>query len=291
MKPRFQRRFNFTKCIRAENIPRLKGFSFPADRDHNKSATGYLPLEVMNMYSGIQHGIAMLLLAAGALGGCHREEPGPLPVPVFLSIEHTVGGALMEMDTIGYENAAGNKLSVTRMLYYLSGLTFIDEEGNRHTMAGAHLVDASDESTWRYHTGDLPAGKYLGMELNIGLVPELNTFGALPNTIENNAMFWPEQMGGGYHFLKLEGHFIDSKSQNAGYAMHLGTNETLTHIILAQDFRTGLENIHLTLRMDVMEWFRVPHNYDLNDGNYSMGDPALMDMISKNGRDVFTLVP
>lgn len=247
-------------------------------------------MEKMRKHGYIKHAIAVVLVAF-TIAGCRKSEPEPLPIPLYLSLEHTVEGRPLEMDTITYENAAGNRFSVTRMLYYLSGITFIDEDGNRHTMAGAHLVDARDEGTWMWCAGNVPAGKYLGMELSIGLVPDLNTFGALPNTVENNAMFWPEQMGGGYHFLKLEGHFIDNKSQNTGYALHLGTNETLTQITLDRGFSVGLDKTGLTLRLDIMEWFRSPHNYDLNEGYYSMGDSALMALVCKNGKDVFTLVP
>ena len=36
-------------------------------------------------------------------------------------------------------------------------------------------------------------------------------------------MAWPDVMGGGYHFLKLEGHY-KKDSLLAGYAMHIGQN-------------------------------------------------------------------
>jgi hypothetical protein len=48
-------------------------------------------------------------------------------------------------------------------------------------------------------------------------------------------------------------------------------------------------NSTLTLEMDVLEWFKTPFTYDLNDGNYSMGDSLLMNKLSKNGTNVFTI--
>lgn len=231
--------------------------------------------------------LALLTLCVG----CKKEDGSPIHIPLTLQVEHQVGDEALEFDTIRYLNASDTRFSVSRLLYFVSGITFISEDGERITDEGSYLVNAEEESTMLISMRPIPRGHYTGVELNIGIAPEQNIFGSLPNTVENNAMFWPEQMGGGYHFLKLEGHFIDSDLAYKGYALHLGTNEALVHVSMDQDIKVDLDNITVTLSMNVQEWFENPKNYDLNSGNYSMGDTALMKMISKNGSDVFTLEP
>jgi hypothetical protein len=49
----------------------------------------------------------------------------------------------------------------------------------------------------------------------------------LSTTLDNLNMAWPTAMGGGYHFLKMEGHYLDSLNTNQGYAIHIGKNENL----------------------------------------------------------------
>lgn len=93
-------------------------------------------------------------------------------------------------------------------------------------------------------------------------------------------------MGGGYHFMKLEGRFLDSGS-SSGYAVHLGRNASLVKVEIPASFeiRQGIHEIVLT--MDINEWFTDPAVYSLvMDGSYTMNSQLLMKKISANGHDV-----
>lgn len=231
----------------------------------------------------------VLTLTTFLTEGCKKESIETLPIPVEIAINHNVGELPLEMDTIKYVNAAGNSFSVNRMLYYVSGFVLTEINDTKHRMDTAFLINAEDHSTMSFVLGTLPQGEYSTISFCIGLIPELNEFGSLANTLENNAMFWPEQMGGGYHFMKLEGHYLNHDQSFSGYAMHLGTNSAQVDITLNSNFIHDSERHTLHLEMNLLEWFQTPTTYDLNDGNYSMGNEGLMTILSKNGSDVFTL--
>ncbi|MBA3900642.1 MAG: hypothetical protein H0X62_10600, partial [Bacteroidetes bacterium] len=99
----------------------------------------------------------------------------------------------------------------------------------------------------------------------------------------------PEQMGGGYHFLKLEGRF-QADNKVLGYAIHLGNNENLVNCKVLHSFDVKLKYQEVNMEMNLNEWYRNPNVYDFNkDGNYSMSLMPAMKKISENGATVFTI--
>lgn len=104
-------------------------------------------------------------------------------------------------------------------------------------------------------------------------------------------MAWPDAMGGGYHFMKMEGYFLDKSGLNKnGYAMHLGNNFNLIKVDINIPISITGETQNKTLTMNINEWYKNPSFYDFEiDGNYSMGVPNAMSKLAQNGKDVFTV--
>jgi hypothetical protein len=103
-------------------------------------------------------------------------------------------------------------------------------------------------------------------------------------------MLWPDVMGGGYHFLKLEGKYLDSLKNEKGIAIHIGLNSSLVnHHPINSDIKIVENNTSsVKLAMNLNEWFMNPYTFDFNrDGNYTMGDSTAMNFIKNNGNDVF----
>jgi hypothetical protein len=123
------------------------------------------------------------------------------------------------------------------------------------------------------------------------MAPAQNISNSLDNTPENINMQWPEVIGGGYHFLKFEGRYLDSANINQGFTMHIGTNDMpIQHQKIAINVEV-VESVsaELELKMNINEWFKNPYTYDFNkDGNYTMAIPELMVLLKNNGYDTFT---
>jgi hypothetical protein len=117
----------------------------------------------------------------------------------------------------------------------------------------------------------------------------LNKTDALPANTENISMVWPDAMGGGYHFMKMEGYFKDGTT-TPGYAMHLGTNACKFNCKVYSSININNDTHNLNMEMNINEWYRNPQNFNFNtDGNYIMGNMPLMMKIVNNGFDVFKI--
>ncbi len=207
---------------------------------------------------------------------------------LVLQVGYQFDNTALLFDTIMFTNAASYKISVTRLQYYLSGFSFKRADGTSLPYAGVFYFDAKDSKFGQITFVNLPAGNYTGLSFNLGLDSSINKTDNLPPTAENNNMVWPVQMGGGYHFMKMEGLFIDTGSV-FGYAMHLGKAPNLVSISLSnKNFAIGAETANLNIKMNVAEWYKNPAIYDFDkDGNFSMGSDTAMAKLKNNGVDVF----
>lgn len=236
----------------------------------------------------IPSAIALLLVTS-----CKKEEPtappsvtGPTPTVNTLAVEHHVDGVPLTYDSIRYTTAMGHAYSVTRLEYYLSEITLLGTNGTADLiLPGPFYINGSAAST--FDLGDLPSGEFSGAIALLGLPPALNVTNALPNTSANINMAWPVPMGGGYHFMKFEGHFLNN-GISTGYAMHLGRNENLPHCSMNDPF-TVERGGTISLRFNLNQVFREPHTYDLSTGNYSMGSMMLMGQLRDNCTNAFDI--
>lgn len=217
----------------------------------------------------------------------HEAKTGALQ----LRLSHSVDGQPLQFDTLLYKNASGTMYSVSQLHYYISDIIFSKNGGEQWKSDSIFYIDASQKISERTLLS-VPDGKYTQMTFNIGLSEKHNKDGHLPGTLENLNMAWPTVMGGGYHFMKLEGYYADSSGSQFGYAMHLGTNAALTQhnpIVMSITITAGNTST-LNLSMNLNEWFTHPSRYDFKlDGNYTMSDTTLIKLISNNGKDVFSI--
>lgn len=235
----------------------------------------------------------LLILTILALGSCKKKEtteeiqPEVTSGSVNFNLKYTVDGAVLLFDTINYTNQAGNQYSISKLVYYLSNFSFKNTNGSTYESHSLHYVDAQRLSSNQFMLEGIPNGDYVSVSFNLGIDSVRNIPYGLPATTDNLSMEWPIPMGGGYHFLRLEGYYRDTCC-TPGYAMHLGTNASLITITLPHTFSITGNTVGMQLTMNVNEWFKNPTPYDFNtDGNFSMGNAAAMQKLTHNGVDVF----
>jgi hypothetical protein len=222
--------------------------------------------------------------------GCEKDDPQiSTHTDIAVLLSFSFDGASLQFDDIKYTNAAGNNLSITRLQFYLSNFEVENSTGVLYNFDDVIYVDAENSTNTSFALTNIPIGNYKRIKFLIGLDSIHNMENALPHTVENDNMVWPAPMGGGYHFLKMEGNFLD-QSVPYGYAMHLGMNNNYVKINLINDFEISSNSNTIDLEMNINEWFQTPYVYDFNvDGNYSMGDSIAMAKLLQNGNDVFTI--
>jgi hypothetical protein len=227
------------------------------------------------------------------LSSCKKEEDKIEPLPntqVSLAITHSCDGKTIAFDSLLYTNESGSKYSVSRLEYYISGIRLYNTNGDVFSSNKILYVNGR-ESDIKLSIPNMPIGTYNAIDFLIGMAPAQNISNSLDNTPENINMQWPEVIGGGYHFLKFEGRYLDSAKVNQGFTMHIGTNEMLIqHKKIAINIAVKESIVsELPLDMNINEWFKNPYTYDFNkDGNYTMAIPELMTLLKNNGYDTFS---
>lgn len=233
--------------------------------------------------SGLLFGLFVLFQLS-----CNRDEVEPVRGSLKINLHYTVDADSLFADSIRYVNLAGNHYSITRLEYYLSDVTVQLDDGMVYHSNKVYYINALSKDYAQILIDSIPYGHYSGIRFHIGLPPERNVSYTLPNTEENINMSWPDVMGGGYHFLKLEGNVI-TPSGNMGYAMHLGNNASLVNIIAPVSLKIEAPLNTIEATMNINEWWRDPNTYDLlTDGNHIMGNQTLMSKFAANGYNVFS---
>mgnify|MGYP007069891782 CR=1 FL=1 len=218
---------------------------------------------------------------------------------IVLYATHEVDGQPLATDTLAYTNMADNLFLINEVQYFLSNITLEDQQGNCIHLADMWYVDTNIPESQTLKTKDVPVGTYVLLRLTFGLNDADNLTGIFSNPPESN-MFWPDELGGGYHYMKLNGRYLNADSLLAPLTIHLGRgqNAELTefydnsfvvelpiNLTVSEDQESPL---HLVMNID--RWFSDPHWVDLNTyGSAIMQNQEAQRVYCENGHNVFTI--
>ena len=220
---------------------------------------------------------------------------------VRLHFTFSVDGDELQQDTILYQNAAGNRYEVTEAQYFISNVILTMSDGTQYAIKSdkcAHYVDADIPGTLVWLPNDaLPVGTYTSVSFVFGLAPELNVTHAYTDAPENN-MSWPVVLGGGYHYMKINGRWLAPDGTTHPFNLHSGRvltaeGDTLEHsftvtLPLSQKTLSKDGVMDIALDMNVNRWFTSPHVFDFNEyGGSIMQNAEAQDVLETNGWDVF----
>lgn len=240
----------------------------------------------INCLKGLPLGLAVLFLFS-----CDKHDIPPDFSKAKFTIAIKSGGNTVIWDSVHCTNAAGNKYSVETVNFYISDIEFKRSDGTVFAPKKVFYIDAANTAKSAFQIDSIPPATYTEFSFIIGLNNQANVTNGLPSTLDNLIMAWPTSMGGGYHFLKLEGHYLDTINVKKGYAIHLGRNGNQVKVKLNQTLLQKFWNHTYTLVYDVNEVFANPYTYNLNyDMNYTMADSASMVTIKNNMSDAFSLI-
>ncbi|MBR5081318.1 MAG: hypothetical protein IKX35_02610 [Bacteroidales bacterium] len=250
--------------------------------------------------------IWVILFALLAAACSKRNEKAEID----LNIGYEINGKPLVTDTLCYVNEAGNTFLITEIQWFLSNLELKNAAGDWTTLLQRNLLDTADINRVFYmdtnipesqtlHTQPLPIGHYTALRFTFGLDETDNQTGLFSDPPESE-MFWPDVLGGGYHYMKLNGKYLNSEDRLAPLAIHLGIgqNEDCTEfyqnyfiVELPIDFHivANAEN-QLDLTMVIDNWFRNPHTIDFNEfGSHIMQNQTAQRLLNGNGKDVFRI--
>jgi len=252
--------------------------------------------------------LALIMLIACAFS-CKKEkvlEEVSKTGNVVLKFAHFVDGNPVQLDTMIYTNAAGNPYQINDFRYFISDVQFHKSGGtfiNIKDCTWAHYVDNAIPSTLTWNICDkLPTGTYDYISFCFGITSLKNLSNTFVNPPESN-MAWPDILGGGYHYMQLDGKWKDSLNQVENFNTHLGIGRVIVGsdtIFVDNSFHVTLANSGFTLSasatseiqivMNIDSWYKTPFIFDFNYyGQMIMMNQDAMHKISANGNDVFMI--
>ena len=157
-------------------------------------------------------------------------SPDKSPAPsnkgtITFYFNHSVDDSILTLNKNGYINEAGNVFEVKNLEYFISKMILKKADGTTYDANTIHYINATDEASKAFKLDAIPPGNYVSLSFILGVDSTRNISGGLPNTIVNNDMEWPPSNGGGYHILRLEGHYNTSKA----YSLHCGNTNMNTN--------------------------------------------------------------
>lgn len=246
------------------------------------------------MKSHIHYLLLILCFTSAFLASSCKKEKSDTPpeeYQVTFIFSHKIGNEVLEFDTIRYFNAFGNKYSVATLKYFISNITLLRPDSGTLLFNEDHYVDASDTATFTFIPSvKAPPGNYSRISFIFGLDSLKNVTGRFPDPPENK-MEWPAAIGGGYHYMKLEGKF-DSAGIIKNYQCHTGQSMGVPYFIdisLQVTFSVNGHGVTVRIIMDINEWWKNPSTLDLNNITEIMMNPTYQKYIQENGTDVFSI--
>jgi hypothetical protein len=234
------------------------------------------------------------------LSSCQKEGT------IELCFTHTVDSKPVQFNELRYTNTAGNLYQVNEIKYFISRLCLVNNEGKTIEIKqddGIHYVDCSIKKTLRWKIDEIPKGHYKAISFVFGLDEKDNQSFRFVNPPESN-FFWPENLGGGYHYMQINGKFRNKHGEIQNMNVHTGIgqirDENNVVIAFVQNYFTVTlqypffveadNTLPLNINMEIQRWFNTPNIYNFDDfGIGIMQNQQAQKLLKENGWNVFEL--
>ena len=232
----------------------------------------------------------LIILLSLLVASCAKKEENGF---VDICVDYSVNNEPLITDTLCYHNEAENEFLITEIQWFISKWELQDEQGRWIATDKIFYIDSNIPESQMLRMDSIPIGKYKKVRFTFGLDEQDNRSGLFSDPPESN-MFWPEPLGGGYHYMKLNGKFVNEAGQLVPLNIHLGRlhkedNHFTVELPIEFSITENTENqLHLTMIID--NWFRSPNVYDFDEwGSAIMENPTAQRVLKENGNDVFTI--
>ena len=206
-----------------------------------------------------------------------------------------------------YTNRAGNKYILKELQYFVSDIMLKKNDGSVVKLIPEKNIHYVDVDMAKTLTWTIPlqkdTGTYIGMQFRFGIEQQKNK-DFLFRSPPENLMDWPDWLGGGYHYMKLNLKYTDKAGKLSNFNCHLGpgkANETDTASISDNSFIVSLipsdpiiiqsnKSTSIQLQMNINKWFDGQYIMDMNqyvDG--IMDNRKAIQQFCTNGSKAFTL--
>jgi len=250
--------------------------------------------------------IFFLLIIAISISSCDiNSESTTTQSSVTFNFSHAWDNTPVsstDFNSIKFTTENGDNLSIERLRYLISKITFTTTNNEKLIVNNYELIDVTTNENLVFNSSIIiPSGNYNNLSFTFGFD---NTDNYVINGYAdlNSASFnVPAMLGGGYHYMQLDGKFINSSTQEQGYNYHAirAVDASGPSLVFPQDtfFEVDLgpvqigNNTTLNIEMNIAEWFKTPNRWDLNSLNQMlMPNASAQILMYENGQNVFRLI-
>ena len=237
--------------------------------------------------------IAIIIIT---MNSCDDDDPVATSGNILFDFTHNWDGETITADEFNifqFTNTNSQQMSISKLRYLISNIAFHRTDGSVVPIDGYLLVDLSTESTFAF-VSNIPFGSYSSISFTFGF-DETDNIDGFYTDLNSVSWNWPEMLGGGYHFMQLEGMYVDGLIESP-YAYHMGTARVDTGVFEANHFEviingfTHTNDTSIEIKMNIAEWFKNPYTWDLDvySTDLMMNYDAQI-LMNQNGNSVFSL--
>jgi hypothetical protein len=229
-----------------------------------------------------------ILLIVFFLSSCTEEN---IETRIQLGLSHHVNSLQLSKDSMIHTNASGESFNVKILSYLLSDITLHNEDGSSVLLKEIQYVNINEESSLYFESDIINNGSYNALSFRFGLDTIKNISNNYVNENFHPTMAWPEMMGGGYHYMKLEGAFTNDSSfynTHTGSSMGMDFSFSKSFEINGLNIDNDTDNIGLMINMDLNNWYQNPHTINLAPA-IMMDITKQMQLMNNGINDVFSI--
>jgi hypothetical protein len=228
---------------------------------------------------------------------CGKDEVQSV-APVFV-FKHNINGAELQRGVMKYTNLAGNLYEVDELQYFISEIKLKTSGGQIvpiESDSAIHYVDLDIPATLAWSPTDrIPVTDYDSISFVFGINEAKNKTGLFVNPPERD-MFWPDMMGGGYHYMKMNGKWKATGDIIKAFNFHIGVGMGdmgmfyQNYFTVTLPLNMNIDNSYheFDIIMNIDKWFEAPNLWDWNvTGGQIMQNQSAMHKACENGANVF----
>ena len=140
---------------------------------------------------------------------------------MILHFENKMNGKSLLLDSAQYINSFNQTFTVSKLRYYISNISFGNDEDKWSTFPQSFLIDAADSASQFIHLSHSAKEKFTSIKFIVGVDSLHNCSGAQTGNLDPlKGMFWTWNTG--YIFFKIEGHAATSPQPGNIFEYHIG---------------------------------------------------------------------
>lgn len=244
--------------------------------------------------------LPILILFIIVIFGCEKKSPFESTVEtgtLTLKFTHHWDGEPITADQFEqflFTTAHGELVSIERLRYVLSDIEIRDQD------FGYHLVDVGEEEGLSLTLNGIEKSQQV-LQFRFGF-SDANNLDGIYQDLNSASFNVPLQLGGGYHYMQFDGKYKDQNNQDANFNYHairavdVSNADDLVLRDTSFSFDVGSftmgSDTTIAIEMNVAEWFRNPHTWNLNELNtVLMPNFEAQLLMNANGQTVFSVGP